>query len=354
MMVHQPAAGTNSVQRALIAGRLEGVQTRWASALVVAVLASGCGAGPVVPTVQAGVTATSSSAVGAAATRAGNERAARQEAARLAALASVPPGSVATSQRPPILGSASVRSTATSVVDVARFWQVPLPYPEASAWIAAHPPRGLPAAGDRFSGSGPQGLSAGYGFSDPATSPSWEQASLQFAVTPDGAGGSVLRVDALVTWVDPIPLPDSAAGPRLRVRVAGPCPSGDRGVVGVLPAARLDRQLLPDGEPSGGLVCRYAGSDAPGATSPLGLSGTARLDRPAAQRLAAAIRAVRLAHVPGEVWHCPADAGSVAIIALAFPGRDDVDLWYTPGGCGGLSNGTILAFRPAPLPIPGT
>jgi hypothetical protein len=37
------------------------------------------------------------------------------------------------------------------------------------------------------------------------------------------------------------------------------------------------------------------------------------------------------------------DDGSAEVLALAYPGRPDVDLWVTLNGCRDVSNGYILA-----------
>jgi uncharacterized protein YneR len=43
--------------------------------------------------------------------------------------------------------------------------------------------------------------------------------------------------------------------------------------------------------------------------------------------------------------------GSAAVLAIAYPNRGDLDVWVTLGGCGGMSNGFIVAVSPqTPLP----
>jgi len=67
-----------------------------------------------------------------------------------------------------------------------------------------------------------------------------------------------------------------------------------------------------------------------------------RLNAAAARRVAGSMARLPLSHVDGAVLHCPADDGSVEVIALAFPRRKDVDLWLALTGCGGVSNGYIV------------
>jgi hypothetical protein len=50
-----------------------------------------------------------------------------------------------------------------------------------------------------------------------------------------------------------------------------------------------------------------------------------------------------LSHLIGVVYHCPMDQGSEELIALSYRGRPDVDLWVHLDGCGGVSNGYIVA-----------
>jgi hypothetical protein len=50
-----------------------------------------------------------------------------------------------------------------------------------------------------------------------------------------------------------------------------------------------------------------------------------------------------LSHPDREVVNCPMDDGSAEVLALAYPGRPDVDLWIRLNGCRGVSNGYITA-----------
>jgi hypothetical protein len=50
-----------------------------------------------------------------------------------------------------------------------------------------------------------------------------------------------------------------------------------------------------------------------------------------------------LSHTDGAVVHCPMDDGSAEILALAYPGRPDVDLWIKLNGGASVSNGYIAA-----------
>jgi hypothetical protein len=53
----------------------------------------------------------------------------------------------------------------------------------------------------------------------------------------------------------------------------------------------------------------------------------------------------RLSHALDGVTHCPMDDGAAEVIALSYRGRPDVDLWVPLNGCGGISNGYIMAGR---------
>jgi hypothetical protein len=216
-------------------------------------------------------------------------------------------------------------------------------YSATLAWIAAHPPRDLIQSGTAGT-DGPAGSTAGYGYSDRPTT-SWASADLDVGVAPDG-DGSVIRADAVVVWLDPKPIRDTTTGQRLHVTVTGGCPASDRGVVGVRnDDQRLHDRLLPEGQPSGALVCRYDGANG----KPFALRKTTRLDAGSATTVADAVRRLPLSHADGGVHGCPSDDGAAAIVVLAFPGSGDVDVRVKMNGCSVVSNGYIVtASRDVP------
>jgi electron transfer flavoprotein beta subunit len=55
------------------------------------------------------------------------------------------------------------------------------------------------------------------------------------------------------------------------------------------------------------------------------------------------VASLPLSQPAGEVVNCPMDDGSAEVLALAYPGRPDVDLWVWLNGCGGVSNGYLVA-----------
>lgn len=273
-----------------------------------------------------------------------NEARARQEAAWLLTLTRVPSGAQPTGRQPRNL-SAPVTGTpwVSSLVTRTAYWRVRTSYAATSAWAQSHPPRGLV-----FSHSGqmdgPDGSTVGYGYSDRSTT-SWSEAELDISVAADG-DGSAIRADAIVVWLDPKPVRDATAGKRMRVTVAGGCPANDRGIVGVRnDDGRLAAQLLPDAEPSRGLLCRYGGLN--GQT--FALSRATHLDAAQAVSVAQGLRKLPLSHVDGSVHGCRMDDGSAAVVVLRFPGAQDVDVWVTLTGCTFVSNGYIAAAA-GPLP----
>jgi hypothetical protein len=157
---------------------------------------------------------------------------------------------------------------------------------------------------------------------------------------PVGSDASTIRIDAVLVWLDPRPVPGRPGAHPVRVTVAGGCPPTDRGVTGVAnPGARLTRRLLKPGPPTAGLRCRYDGLNG----HPWHLVAAMRLTAPAARQAARSMARMPLSHPDGEVVNCPMDDGSAEVLALAYPGRPDVDLWIRLNGCGGVSNGYLTA-----------
>ncbi len=302
--------------------------------MAVCVLVAGCGtARPSAPAPKAPASSPASPA-----TAAGNRAAAQAEAARLLALAQLPPGSArqarpASSLPGPVLGG----SSATSVVDRVEAWRVGSPFAVVKAWVSAHPPRGLPSGGSASGATAGQQTMFGKGYRGSANR-AWQSANLEIGVAPAGADASAIRVDAVVVWLDPRPITAGPGSHPVRVTVAGGCPATDRGVTGVSnPGAGLTKRLLPGGQPTAGLRCRYDGASG----HPWRLVASQRLTAAAARQAARSMAARPLSHPDGGSVSCGAINGSAEVLALAYPGRPGVDLWITLGGCGGVFNGYI-------------
>ena len=306
---------------------------------VACVVIAGCGtahvpaSGPTQTTVRASTSK--------AATVAGNRAAAQAEATRLVSLAEVPPGAVRLGSPPAALSEPSMGTPAvTSLVDQVVAWRAGLPIAATRKWLAAHPPRGLPSDGGA-NGEQSAGVTIyGTSYRAPA-SQAWASADLEISVAPDGPDATAIRVDALVVWLDPRPVPSGPGAHPIRVTVAGGCPATDQGVTGVTnPGPSLTQRLLPSGQPTAGLRCQYAGGNGHPSWH---LVTATRLAGPAARQAAASMARLRLSHADPAVVRCvpPAD-GSAEALVLAYPGRPDVDL-FMPNGCGGVSNSYISA-----------
>jgi hypothetical protein len=270
---------------------------------------------------------------------AANRDLARRQARQLLSLAPVPGGAVRLGSAPrslpdPAMGEPEV----SSLVDQTRSWQIPMPFGQAVAWIEAHRPRGLHRDGSTSGWDQDGTTTTGYGYGGPA-SPAWQSAELDVEVAPASHGQSVLRADGLVVWLDPVPLRDTAPGPRLRVTAARGCPASDARFRTVTNSGTgLARRLLPPGDPNAGLECRYHGANGPAWR----LRRVTRLSARAARRLAASMSRLPLGHTEGGVVSCPMDDGSAEVIALSYPHAADLDLWVNLNGCGGVSNGFII------------
>lgn len=287
-------------------------------------------------------------------------RLAVREAQRLLAAFQVPAGAVRVSSVPRELGGPAMGtpSAGRSLIDKARLWRVPLPFGQARGWLSAHAPQGMAQNGS-MRATDPSGTTmVGLSFAGPRAT-AWQSASLNVGVAPV-AGGSVIRADGVVVWLDPRPLIVPPGGVRLRLTVAGGCPATDRKITGVRNSATagstagsavasaagsaagtgeasLRHRLVPAGAPTGGLVCRYNGLNG----RAWHLRGSRRLTPGQARHLARVVARTPLSHVDGGASSCPADDGSARFTALEYPGRPDVDLMVSLGGCGGISNGFI-------------
>jgi hypothetical protein len=313
-----------------------------AAAAAVCVLAAGCGAIRL-PGRSPGTGARAPARTrlpGRVATAAGNRAAARREAARLLSLARVPPSAVRL-PRPPhsLTGPALGRPLVSSLVDRVMAWQAPVPFPAIQAWLSARPPRGLPRDGSAQGWTATVPDMVSYSYRGPA-SLAWQSADLEISAAPAGPGASVIRADAVVVWLDPRPVPSGPGPPPIRVTLASGCPPTDKGVTGVAnPGGGLWRWLLPPGQPTTGRRCRYDGLNG----HPWRLRSARRLTAQAARQAARSIARLPLSHTDGGVVNCPMDDGSAEVLALAYPGRPDIDLWVKLNGCGGVSNGYITA-----------
>jgi hypothetical protein len=226
----------------------------------------------------------------------------------------------------------------SSLIDRVRLWSIPMAFADALAWEKAHPPSGLTPSGS-VEGNAPVGRFGGYAYSAP-DSAAWTQAELEIGVAPLDEHTTMIRTDGMAIWLDPQPLRDDLAGPRMRVTIALGCPPTDKGMVGVTNSDKdLEHSLLPAALPTRGLVCEFAGLG----SKPFSLSAQTHLAAAEAQRLAASIRKVPLRHSGGGITSCPMEDASATVIVFSYPNRDDVDLWYARTGCQSLSNGFIAA-----------
>jgi hypothetical protein len=262
---------------------------------------------------------------------------AQQEAARLLSLVPAMPGAVEhAGSVPPLTDPVGVPMVETRVIST-RTWLLPSPYASTVAWLEAHPPNGLGVASTATFGSH-GAMASGVTYSDDAhASARLGTTWLELSVAQHGTGSEV-RADAVVVWLDPVPYRDDRTGPRLRLTVAGGCPAKDTGAVGVRDdAPDLEAALLPDAVPSAAILCRYAGINGTRGS----LTKQTRLGAAQAAEVAAYLRSAPLSHVDGAVRSCPMLDGSLEVLAFAYPGRDDVDLWWPVGGCALIANGRI-------------
>ena len=137
---------------------------------------------------------------------------------------------------------------------------------------------------------------------------------------------------AMTTSCASAPWLSSLGQAPVRVAVANGCPAELGRAQDVVNSYTGD-ELVPPG-PVSALICRYwprfpQTSD----TKVLGsLYASVRLATSDAVHLAAVIDAISTG-APQGTYHCPADLGSASIIAFAYAGRANVDLWFSDSGC---------------------
>ncbi len=298
-----------------------------------------------------GTTTTTTPALALAAAAVRNRQAALREARTLLLLAPLPPGAVRAASGPKALAGGPVMGTpgVSSLVVQTQFWRAPLSFAQADTWLVAHPPKGLKPDGSSNEGGPSAGdTTVGYGYTAASTA-QFQSPELEIGAASLGPYRSAIRVDAVVIWTDPRPLPDNLPGRRIHVTVAEGCPARAGGVSGVSnPGADLTASLLPAGRPTAALVCRYNGSDGPSGALPASqwqkLAHQVRLSATGADQLARTVAAAPISRteVPGSGTFCPMDDGAVALLAFSYRGRPDVDVWVQLGGCTLASNGYIL------------
>lgn len=316
------------------------------ASLVVLALAAGCASqrntfsGPTSSGVLRQSTGVESSSVPVTAE---HNKLAEEEARRLLALAPRPPGARSVAVAPKGLSGPAMGAPMTSsLIDHAEFWLVPMSLDDSIAWLRAHQPAGMDYDGES-SGSGPGELYKGIAWSpshDARIDPGVGGPNLEVDVAQVDANNSSWRVDAVDTWLDPVPFRDNASGPRMRVTVAGGCPSTDKGSAGVSnDGADLDTALLPSGSPTAGLVCHYNGMNG----KAFALTRSVTLSASDATRFATAVSSSQLSHLDDTTTSCPMDDESLAVLAFSYPGRADVDIAYFYTGCPWVANGHIEA-----------
>jgi hypothetical protein len=310
---------------------------RMAAVAGLCVFAAGCGTTGLTVRSQAAHAPASPTATVAVA---GNRAAARAQAKRLLELARVPSGIQRIAHAPSLLDRPAMGTPGvSSLVDQVKIWRVKSPFAEVQRWLWAHRPRGLTITGT----SGPiniagQNVMFGINYHGKGRDhPAWQSADLEIGAARVGPHTTVIRVDAVVIWLDPRPIKSRPGAHPIRVTLAGGCPQSDRGVTNVTNPVKLAHRLLPAGRPTAGLRCRYDGLNG----HPFQLVAKDWLNPRAAQKAAKTISAMRLSHTDGGAMYCPSDDGAAEIQVLAYPGRPDADLWTLVNGCGSISNGSI-------------
>lgn len=316
---------------------MEAVRRRATSLVLVALLATACGT-------AGGKDMVIVSSHPHGATAVANQKASEREAEHLLDEALVPSGATRVDSGVKGLdGPALGTPVVDTLVDAVRYWHVSRSPDATYMWLQQHAPAGLTKEGS--SSGGGNGVVAVQGLSYWAgRTAAYQSAELEIGVAEDGKGESVVRVDGVVVWLDPKPLPDSGAVDRIHFGVRDGCPATDGqhyGLDGVNNSGNdLRTRLLPAASPSAALLCHYG--PALNTKQPFALTRHVLMNAHDAAGLAAAANNLPLSHTNGGVSSgCGGYDPGTALIALSYPGRQDVDLSMGLGSCAGVGNGFI-------------
>jgi hypothetical protein len=266
-----------------------------------------------------------------------------RDAEHLLSLVRLPPGAARTGSAPTGLDQGPVMGieSATSVIEKSAYWIVPRSLDAVVAWLSAHQPAGLAQSGSE-SGSDNGVRSAGFSYAATA-GPLMHAGQLDVGAVTITQSVTGVRADGVSSWLDPRPIRDAQQGARVRVAAATGCPGSLNRAIGVTNNDRvdadLDRRLVPNELPTGGLACHYGGlNDKPA----FGLAGSQVLAAAAAAHIARELYALNPAHLDGGIYNCPADDARHSIYVFSYPDRADVDVWVYETGCRGAANGHIV------------
>jgi hypothetical protein len=160
----------------------------------------------VIPVVVAAVAVGAAGvAVAGSHTSASNRRAAHNDARHLLSLLVLPPGAVSSPTDPSVdrlLGSPGLGTGSVGAVDRHRFWRVPGDPTAVLASVEGHPPAGSRLMA-RGSSSGPSGDTRSDDFSFAAVHGVLLSRSLVVTVAAARGGGTAVRADAEIVWVQP-------------------------------------------------------------------------------------------------------------------------------------------------------
>jgi hypothetical protein len=309
------------------------------AAATVAIAACGGGASPESPAVrlpqQTGANIGGSTPASGR-TLAENKADAARYTSHLLSLVQLPSGAKRLYAAPPNLDDPASGTPSESHADDARYYTIPMSFDDAVSWLSAYRPDGHLRQSGTSGGGGPGYQQSGVDFSG-ASSPAWQSADLGLIVETDTANTTYLRVDAVVVWLDPVPVRDTSTGPRIHFTVGDGCPANDQHQPDVTNTVDgLDRVMLPGATPIRALLCRFGDGGK--------LAALRALGAPAAQSAAATIRKVPLSHTDGGSYGCPASVGTEGYAAFDYPGGQTVDIRVDLSGCAAISNGEITAM----------
>jgi len=168
------------------------------------------------------------------------------EVRHLVQLVNLPPGATQVQDAPiEELSAGPVTGRTGNFIFATGWWTVPASVDSTISWILQHPPAGLMLLSSQGTVSTPKYVLHLIEFKGSGAH-AYQDVELEISVEKM-LGHSVVRADGKAVWLTSSVTRDSRTGPRLRLTIAGGCPSSLGGYHDIVnpPSPDLDSRLIP-------------------------------------------------------------------------------------------------------------